>query len=792
MRNIPNSISPKECAFQAGVLLFLLVLVFPGTFLRGEVIAPGDILFQCPPWSCYAPPGWEGPQNRLMTDILTAFYPYYAISLLAWHNGEWPLWNPLEYAGMPLLANGQSAVLYPPRLVHLVFGLRWGTTLYILLKLWLCGATAYLCGRKLGLGTHAARFFSVAWMLASYNLIWCNWSLTDVSVWVPVLFLGAECVLAGRNGKGLFALAFAGTLMVLAGHPETAFTFSFGVGMYFVLRLIWERRWGLGLYRPIAVWCGAWVIALCAAAAQLIPFLEYLLNSADLANRLGAGPGNAVPPSTVVALWVPRFFGTFAEDTYWGDYNSNVYSMLYPGMAVWIGTLILLCGRNRAPIQRAQIGCLFLGGLLGILQAINAPPFSFLNHIPVLRAARAVYYSSFTIFSLPLLGAFGLEEWLGGPRRLRRVGLALVMTLVVGAFILFVFYFFYGLVRVKGVIDYVEFQLLLATIFGAGALVLFALFYFWNKRSWLGPALTALLACDLLLANRGLNPTLPAEGVFPRTQLTDFLRTVPQPSRMGVGEAYIASGLVSIYGIEEWLGYDGLYPERMIHFQRRLAEGIWEVMEPACAVQYIVHDPRLETDARFGPQFPLEKPGWFELVAELDNLEVYRNTRAFARAYLVRQYEVVDDLYQMFQRMASPDFHPNEVALVETDPGTPLPAPQQDYLGEARVTKYGTTRCTVEVDARSPAVLVLADAYYPGWRVWIDEKPAELFPVYYVFRGVIVPSGRHIVEYRYFPLSLRISLAISCLTLFLGILASVWRLSRFGMPKLAYQMTFWR
>ncbi|MBN2445999.1 MAG: hypothetical protein JXO22_04705, partial [Phycisphaerae bacterium] len=87
-----------ELAVQALVLACLLAVFFPGVFLRGEVLIPGDILFQIPPWSHYAPAGWQRPANPLLSDALTAFIPYYAECADALRQGEWPLWNPTQMA----------------------------------------------------------------------------------------------------------------------------------------------------------------------------------------------------------------------------------------------------------------------------------------------------------------------------------------------------------------------------------------------------------------------------------------------------------------------------------------------------------------------------------------------------------------------------------------------------------------------------------------------------------------------------------------------------------------------
>lgn len=752
----------KEFLIQAIILIFLLVLLFPKTFLAGEIIVPGDILFVCPPWNAYAPEGWVRPQNRLMSDILTAFYPYYAVFVAAVEHGEWPLWNPFELSGMPLLANYQSATLYPARLLHIVFGLRWGTTLCILLKLWLCGFTAYLCARNVGLEKHPARFVSVGWMLASYNVIWCNWALTDVSAWVPVLFMGTEFVLDGRHRKGFFALAAGGALLLLAGHPETAYTASLGLGLYFVLRLLWERRWGRRLWLPLAVYSRAWLMALSAAAAQILPFIEYLFHSTAFANWSDDRSLTWLPFSAAAAFWSPRFFGTFAEDNFWGQFNSNIYSMIYPGLAVWAGILLLAPTRKQKLVQRARIVPLVLVVLVGMLLAFNTFLSSSVTAVPILNPRIIAYHIVFSLFALPLLGAMGIQQWFAGPRRLYPLSWALGFAALVALFLWGLLSFNSGYIRAAKLESYVHTQLLLAAAFAAASLFFLGLQCVWNKPKLWITGLTVVLAADLLLATRGLNPTMPPSLVFPRTELTEFLKNQPQPCRIGTGEGNIASGMVAVYGIEEWLGYDGIYPKRIMDFQHKLGPGAWEVMEPSCAIRYYLHDPRFE------PVFPLDEPGRFEWIETCDGLEVYENMRALPRARLVGRYEVAKSADALFTRMLDPDFDPKRVVLVEKAPTTPSPEASSGNLGDALVSHRSTTRCTVEVEATAPCILVVADAYYPGWTVRIDGKPAELFPAYHAFRGVVVPEGRHTVEFSYFPWSFRIGLAVSILALAAG------------------------
>jgi uncharacterized membrane protein YfhO len=57
----------------------------------------------------------------------------------------------------------------------------------------------------------------------------------------------------------------------------------------------------------------------------------------------------------------------------------------------------------------------------------------------------------------------------------------------------------------------------------------------------------------------------------------------------------------------------------------------------------------------------------------------------------------------------------------------------------------------VEAESDGPGLLVVNDAWWPGWRATIDGRPAELLPADVLVRAVRWPPGRHTLVMTYAP-----------------------------------------
>src|SRR4029078_5463433 len=70
----------------------------------------------------------------------------------------------------------------------------------------------------------------------------------------------------------------------------------------------------------------------------------------------------------------------------------------------------------------------------------------------------------------------------------------------------------------------------------------------------------------------------------------------------------------------------------------------------------------------------------------------------------------------------------------------------------------------VRVTAVTPSILVLSQAYYPGWKVYVDGKRAETLRADFAFTGVSVDSGTHDVEFKFLPTSFVVGVVISAVS----------------------------
>ncbi len=358
----------------------------------------------------------------------------------AWDNiqkGIFPLWNPLNGMGVPLLANYQLAIFYPPGwMVYLfaAFGgiswLAWSQTLLIVLHLIWAGLGMARLLKKIGMQPLAQCLGGLSFSLSGYfvarggffSMIWAG-------AWIPWVFRYASDIgLPVRGAKLLgsrkilyLPLVMVVTFQLLAGHAQlTWYTLT--------LAALWVivGGWVKSGFRQAYLAFGKLALAVAAAALisaiQLLPTFEYLLQSqrSSLVS-FDTAMTYSFWPWRLLSLFAPDFFGNPGSGNYWG-YASFWEDAAYIGLIpilLAISTFSLLFTKKKRDQQqdkiRPLIVFLWCFAVLGILLALgkNTPVFPFLyRYIPSFNMFQAPSrFMIWFVFAFCILVGIGVERW---------------------------------------------------------------------------------------------------------------------------------------------------------------------------------------------------------------------------------------------------------------------------------------------------------------------------------------------------------------------------------------------
>lgn len=592
----------------AAVLVLLPLILLHRPVLLGQAFVPADLLRSIAPWRqpvAAAEPSW----NVLRYDGIAQYYPWRLLAARTIRAGRLPLWNPYQFGaegGTPLIANSQSAPLYPLNLLFYLLPTWYAFGLSAALHLLIAAVGMYAFLRGVPVAPFAALLGATTFVLSGPVITWLSLpTFLAVACWLPLLLLlirhahAAAGTCAGRLAA-LGAGAVAGT-MLLAGHLQMAFYGLLAAGVY----AVWHG--GIGLrerrIRPrlwLGALAGATLLALALAAPQALPAVEL----SRVSHRTGAPSpegyraylSNALPPRNLVTLLAPDFFGHPNAGTYW---NANNYAE----WAVYVGVLPLVLAvlalalpwRGSAAGERGYFA--LLGGL-ALLMALGTPVNAlFFFGVPGFSQtgspARALLLAAFALSALAAVGldALSKREAVSLPRGAlpslpRGAFPSLPRGALLAAVAVPVLLTAFGASRAavfarEAVPDIAFGDLMALALPGIGRgvallAVAAAVLALLSRRAGAASPLAALAcvgiaAWDLLGWGIGYNPASPPEAVYPVTPGIRWLQEnargaliAPINRNWSLGShppvaAVLPPNALTVYGLHDLAGYDSLF-----------------------------------------------------------------------------------------------------------------------------------------------------------------------------------------------------------------------------------------
>jgi hypothetical protein len=176
-------------------------------------------------------------------------------------------------------------------------------------------------------------------------------------------------------------------------------------------------------------------------------------------------------------------------------------------------------------------------------------------------------------------------------------------------------------------------------------------------------------------------------------------------------------------------------------------------------------------------QAPARTPPWLERSGVAGGLVRYEYRPRVPDAFLVGRAVVASEREIAAALDGRRAFDPRGAALVEQ----PAVA---DSAGRVAQVRWSANHVEARVVATGRSILVLSQAWAPGWSARVDSRRAPVLRVDGILSGVEVPPGAHRIRLEYRTLGLEAGFGISIATLLaLALTATVLsarRLSRVG------------
>jgi hypothetical protein len=125
----------------------------------------------------------------------------------------------------------------------------------------------------------------------------------------------------------------------------------------------------------------------------------------------------------------------------------------------------------------------------------------------------------------------------------------------------------------------------------------------------------------------------------------------------------------------------------------------------------------------------------------------------------------------VFAALESDSFDARTTAIVERRCDVCRTTGRARRGGEATPTRWDAGAIDLRLSAEAPSLVVVSEAWFPGWSAEIDGRPAEVLRANGLVLGVPVPAGARELELRYRPPGLGAGAFVSALAL-LALLAT--------------------
>lgn len=764
-------------------------------------------------------------------DISRYYYPLRFLVTSLIHKGILPLWNPYMFCGIPLLATHQNCIFYPLSIIYYIGDFYKMFDVFIFVHIILSGIFMYMLMRDLGLSSFGSIFSGISFAFSGYITSTINLTIALCSVaWFPlVLYLFRRCVIR-KSVKYSIYLAMALCTMFLAGDPHiVAITILllFFTSIYIFLERFFELKM-VSIYIFVLLFISI-VLFLFLSAFQIVPLFEFIRQSERVFMSYKDVVTWSILPHDLFGIVIPFFkdinvyYFDFWTRQSWLD---NYYCGIIPIFFMFVA---LLFAKNKRVLQFSILGLFFTAFCMGKYTAIYGFFYHFIPGFNLLR--YPVRYFFIPTFAICALSGIGFDYYQRNLILKRKISHRLFAKLVFySAFVSAVcfliltkeFQQIYNFVWNflgpklasdvnKNILELANFIYMdmrnIQRLFGLFSL-LGLLFYVGTQRrirsNILLSAIVVLSTVDLMSTNLKYEYTLdrdiylrPMDNIKFISKDKSLYRVYATPStvhyHMKPPEKYFFTGINNSkdrfitnrmieYGIYDLSGYSSVYLNHHVN------------------ILYTINNTKKPSDTNLlnmlnvkylcSVKMDKEKINNFRVVHKTDIAKIYQNEAYLPRAYFAERAVVINDNVEILNKIKDKSFEPTKEVVLDRQPiiesnrrGQNLLYLKQDIKDLIEFVKYEPNEVILQVSTSRPRFLVLADTYYPGWKVFIDGKKERIYRANLFLRAVYLSEpGIHTIRFVFIPFTFKLGVIISLLGII--IIFAILRLcDKIGMYK---------
>ncbi len=736
-------------------------------------------------------------------------------------QGYLPLWDPFTASGNPLFATLQGAILYPFSIFFLFLEFFQAFNLILIMHYALAGFFMYWLLRASRCSRTGSAIGALAFMFGGYlfSLRFYLSTLFPV-VWSPLLILSFFGGMLRNDLRLALVSAIISVFMIFAGGAETCYQLFAWMIFFSIFPVTLFPDIPMPSLKNRMVYLGLFFILFFGfSAVQFLPTMELVENSLRSKSfEINTASHWNLQSRDLFQFILLDPFGYHAFQNETGDRQTWLQSQYTGAIPLLLAGFFFLKGGIRAwtLILIVVVSWALATGQDSILYRF------FFETLPYFDKFRyPVKFLLPIILIISIASAFGWDRLrqTKPEKKLKAILLSLATLCMVGFGGIDLFFLpLQEWMSANGFLPpaYSKTEINLGNLqrlFGLTSL--FSLFLYLHLRknqtssAWILMAVS-IFFLDIFFSNHGnlkMMSSKPMESNLPTTQflMRDknlFRVFVTKNTEHPLVNSPVKRDFrgVELKGkefpvefrnqnrVQQLGGWNIIRKTNSINFIGRVSNGPLTSNLPSLRmanVKYIVHGGP-------GPleNLPLafEEPPEYRRQLEKNNehppplLRVYENPGYLGRAFLAGQCVVLPDGPQLNNAIIDTRWDPEQWVIL---PESPLDLPCV-LPGDGAKKGEGTVQIThwkseegaqdlapgeyrMQVNSARRQFLVLSDSFYPGWEAFIDGEQVTIHRANQAFRAIVMPEGKHVVEFRYRPKSFLYGAWISGITVIAGV-----------------------